>query len=267
MSRIKVTGLYIYPVKGCGGISLSSMKLDDHGPLFDRQFLLVDKNNRFVTQRTHPVLATIGIQLNAKLNHLSLSIGKQQYTLHMNDEFKAPELEVTIWKDQAKAIPASSLLNQWLSHQIGDDVQLVKLVNRPVRDKDGTKFKTRFTDGYPFLIANEKSLEKLNKSLNPKIPMNRFRPNIVIDGNSEFEEDHWHKFSLGKTKFETMKDCERCIVITVDQKTGIKSSEPLSWLKKVHSKHGTPTFGINAISLNRSSLNLGDEFKEETFRL
>jgi uncharacterized protein YcbX len=88
-----------------------------------------------------------------------------------------------------------------------------------------------FADAYPFLLIGESSLEDLNARLEQKIPMNRFRPNLVFDDSVPFAEDNWKKIKIGTTVFHIVKPCARCIMTTINQDTGmLTGKEPLKTL-------------------------------------
>jgi uncharacterized protein YcbX len=122
-----------------------------------------------------------------------------------------------------------------------------------------------FADGYPFLLIGENSLEDLNRRLERKVPMNRFRPNFVVSGSAAFAEDEWKRIKIGAGEFHVVKPCARCVITTVDQATGEKQGvEPLKTLASYRipkrSIKKKILFGQNLIAENEGEvLRVGDQ--------
>jgi uncharacterized protein YcbX len=119
-----------------------------------------------------------------------------------------------------------------------------------------------FADGYPFLLIGQASLDDLNSRLAEPVPMNRFRPNFVVEGAEPFAEDTWKKISIGKTVFHVVKPCERCVITTIDQVKGTKGKEPLTTLNTFRNFNGKVLFGQNLIAEKPGAvLKVGDKIE------
>lgn len=250
-----IAGLHIYPVKSCAGIALEQATLSQTGLENDRRWMIVDERMRFITQREQPRLALIkpslfngGLQLDAP-NLPSLYIEPVKPT--------ATAMEVTVWRDQCNAFDEGDAAGEWLSHFLQKPVRLVCFDDsRPrasSRDWTGeVEALNRFSDGYPMLVISRASLADLNSRLAAPLPMNRFRPNIVIDGVPAYGEDSVHELADGGLRLRVVKPCTRCKITTTDQATGtVMGTEPLATLMKYRRSvelRGV-MFGQNVISV------------------
>jgi uncharacterized protein YcbX len=232
---VQVTGLHIYPVKSCRGIALTQARLTETGFEHDREWLVITPEGRFLTQRERPQLA----QIETAISNDQLVLRKPNgadLTLPLN--MTGPELEVTIWRDKAAAFDAGEQAATWLTEHLGKPARLVRFDKRRKRPSNmqwtgGVEALTQFADGYPWLLISQGSLDELNRRMATPLPMNRFRPNIVVDGLPAFGEDSVDEFVAGDVRLKVVKPCDRCVVTTTDQLTGERSSdEPLKALKE-----------------------------------
>lgn len=232
---VQVTGLNIYPVKSCRGIALTQARLTETGFEHDREWLVITPEGRFLTQRERPQLA----QIETALTQDQLVLRKPKgadLTLPLN--MTGRELEVTIWRDKAAAFDAGDEAATWLTEHLGKPARLVRFDKRHKRASNpqwtgGVEALTQFADGYPWLLISQASLEELNQRMQTPLPMNRFRPNIVVDGLPPFGEDSVDEFIAGDVRLKVIKPCDRCSVTTTDQITGERTSdEPLRALKE-----------------------------------
>ncbi|MBF8247485.1 MAG: hypothetical protein HW374_285 [Bacteroidetes bacterium] len=256
----KLSALSVYPVKSMGGISVSSWRVDERGPELDRRWMVVDKDNKFLTQRQIPRLALI-----------SVSLEKDQLVLNApgSGRMEIPSrptgtdrVSVQVWKDEVQALPADSDVSNWISDYLGQRSNLVfmpddskRYVGRPYavsRESYG------FADAFPFLILSEGSLEELNRRLEKALPVNRFRPNLVLSGCEPFAEDGWKEIRIGQIEFRVAKPDSRCTTTTVDQSTAEVGKEPLKTLSTFRKKDGEVYFGQNALHRNPGTLSVGD---------
>lgn len=245
-----ISEINIYPVKSLRGIALQSAKVEERGLQFDRRWMLVDEKRQFLTQREFPVMATIDVcigeqGIKARYNGRSIDIGSGE---------SAP-ISVKVWSSSVKADVADNKANQWFSEILGEPCRLVamredsKRIVNPFYAVRKFQDTLSFADGYPFLLIGEASLVDLNEKLDVSIPMNRFRPNFVVEGSKPFSEDDWKKIRIGETVFHVVKPCERCVITTVDQSVGVKSGkEPLATLAAYRNKNGKVLFGQNLIA-------------------
>ncbi len=261
-----VTGLYIYPVKSCRGIKLSEMKITSRGPLYDRQWMLVDENNQFLTLRTLAKLAEIKTSVQGPFLHLYAGANK----VFVNIEEDCEQIEpVTIWDKTIQAGIENKSINEALSDFLCKTVKLVRYQKQSFRDlEDGaTKVvkETMFSDSRPLLLVNENSLQNLNEKLkiknaSPSV-IERFRPNIVINGLPAYQEDRLKEIKIGGLLFQNPKLCTRCPVITQDVETGkVVSKETLQSLAEDRRKPGGSEvlFGVNLTPNDIGTIRVGD---------
>lgn len=286
MSKVKVIGLFVYPVKGMRGNSLAVSLVDATGPLGDRRLMVVDENGKFVTQRECPRLATMTARYELRNNmvHLRLSAhGSEQRPGGEHGAIgvvSAPYLNsrdrpvtVTVWGDTVEAYSVDDRedgIDDRLSMVLERRVRLVYLPDstlRPARGQlDGATdaVLTSFADGYPFLLTSVESLRDLNTRIVAKdeaeVTMDRFRPNIVVEGcEGAFEEETWQEFRIGQVTFHGMKRCGRCIVTTTDQESGQRTGkEPLRTLNEYRRFGKDGCFGLNLNHVNTGVIRIGD---------
>lgn len=248
----RIAALRVYPVKGCRGIDLGSAHLTERGLEWDRHWVFVNERGRFFTQRELPGLARIDASLEAGV--LRLEATGQAPLLCPIDEH-GPELSITVWNDTVLARANRVDTRDWVRAVTGTPAQLVRAIREHPRVSNRTYTGARraeyfFADAFALLIANEASLADLNERLDEPLPMNRFRPNIVLQGLDAFAEDRIESFRRGEIELQCVKPCTRCIVTTTDQESGErKGSEPLRTLR---SFRWTPAlkgvaFGVNAV--------------------
>jgi uncharacterized protein YcbX len=237
--------------------------------------MLVDERNGFLTQRRYPKMATIGVIIE----HDSLIAFTKDETLRIPFEPESKKvISVKVWESEVSAQVYGDTINDWFSSILRVKCKLVKMLDESVR-KVNPKYavsphdEVSFADGYPFLLTNEASLADLNSRLEEPIPMNRFRPNLVVSGFEPFAEDSWKKIKIGEQIFHVVKPCSRCVITTTDQETGErKSKEPLKTLAKFRSLFGDGEvfFGQNLVA-DRSAgekgfLRVGDSVEVLEFK-
>lgn len=223
----------IYPIKSLGGISVNEAKIERRGLEFDRRWMLIDTNNKFLTQREFPKMATINVEILE--NALQVSCNDEKLRVPFEIEKKQTE-KVAIWQSKCIAEIYDKSVNDWFSDILQTDCRLAQMPEETRRkvsfyyavQKDDH---VSFADAYPFLLIGESSLENLNEKLEKPLPMNRFRPNFVVSDSEAFAEDSWKKIKIGASIFHVVKPCARCVITTIEQKTGEKQGvEPLKTL-------------------------------------
>ena len=278
---MKLTNLFIYPIKSCQGISLEKAYITPKGltdyhqqEIYDRQFMLVDKKGKFLTQREYPQMATVKVEIKEnKLYLSSLKNNISDFELIPNNDNNS-NIKVKIWRDQTIAIDQGDEVAKWFQEalRIDIDCRLVKQSDqhiRPINPRYSTQKNqpVSFADGYPLLLTNTASLDDLKLRLDAKyphkqiaVPMNRFRPNVVVETDQPFIEDTWKKVKIGKNEFAVVKPCSRCVITTTDQDTGVPNElkEPLLTLSSFRNTPQGIMFGQNMIPLNQDILNIGD---------
>lgn len=261
-----ISGLYIYPVKSLGGISLDSVELTDRGFRYDRRWLLVDENNQFLAQREHTQLALLqsGITVDG-IEVYKNNNPADKITFPFVAENSERE-NVVIWDDVCEAVEVSKEISQWFADALAMNCKLMYMPEDSLRKIDqryalSENDITSFSDAYPVLLIAKESLIDLNERLDEKLPMNRFRPNLVIEGLEPYEEDWIKHFSVNAIDFFGVKLCSRCVLTTVNQQTGIKGKEPLKTLASYRSLNNKIYFGQNIIYKGKGILSKGDEVK------
>ena len=269
MKELRLTQITIYPVKSLGGISLTSTIAEQRGLRYDRRWMLVDEQNKFITQRENPSMALIGMRLDEngfELFHKHFSENKIFIPFSISH---GKALKVIVWDDECDALHWNEEADQWLSSTLNMNCKLVFMPDNSYRfvDTNFAKNKeiTSFSDGYPFLIIGTESLNDLNSKLEKPVPMNRFRPNFVFEGGSAFEEDQWLKFKIGDVNFRGVKQCGRCAITTIDQDDATQSKEPLKTLSKYRTKKNKVLFGQNLLTDKGGKISVGDKLIVEEF--
>ena len=267
-ASITLIGIFIYPVKSLGGISLPAADLTPQGLRHDRRWLLVDEQNRFLTQREHPEMALLAVE--PAHNGFLLRHQRRPDLLPLYIPFAAtPErtLFVTIWDDMVFAWRGAREADEWLSEALGRACKLVYMSDMVRREVEPDKPELNpagtlvsFADGYPYLLASEASLAKLNRQLAEPVPMNRFRPNLVISGPAADAEMHWTDFQIAGHAFRSVRDCGRCVVTTIDQATAERNraGEPLRTLATYRKQGSKVLFGQNVTGPASGRLRVGD---------
>ncbi len=262
---MQVTHLFVYPIKSLGGFSLQTAEITGTGFKHDRRWMLVDENNLFLSQRSHPQMALLqtaetatGIEVFHK-NNPSLSI-----IIPFTNENTAV-IKVQVWDDICDAIVVNNLCNEWFSTMLQINCKLVYMPENTKRLVDkryaGNEEITSFSDGYPLLMIGQSSLDNLNEKLLEPLPMNRFRPNIVFTGGHAHIEDEMREFAIQENNFLGVKPCSRCIMTTINQQTAEKEKEPLTTLATYRMKNNKIYFGQNVLQQQNGFISVGDEIK------
>jgi hypothetical protein len=264
---MEVSAINIYPVKSLGGISLNDSKVEKRGLQFDRRWLLIDEENKFLTQREFPKMAVISIGVNAN----GLEVAAENFeNLYVPFEVGGETKKVQIWQSICDAIPHKSQINEWFSKVLQTNCRLVFMPDQSER-KINTKFLVNneivsFADGYPFLIISETSLADLNSRLEKQLTMDRFRPNIVVKNSEAFAEDKWQKIRIGNTIFRSTKPCARCVMTTINQAEGnFEGKEPLKTLATYRMAKDVFPNNLEELDLTAKSILFGQNLVAENF--
>ncbi len=259
-----LSAITIYPIKSCAGLSLEEATLTPLGlmsaQIYDREWMVVDSNGVALTQREHPRMALIKPAIKgATLEVQAPGMLRLEIPLGLPDPATAPTLQTQVWDDSVLAYDCDALTAEWFTKAIGVPCRLARFhanAERAVSTKwtDGVQATTMFSDGYPMLVTSTASLDDLNQKLvaagRQAIPMNRFRPNLVIDGIEAFEEDYAESFQLGEVVLKPVKPCPRCPMPSIDQATGEFGPDPLDIMQSYRAKpelEGALCFGMNSI--------------------
>jgi uncharacterized protein YcbX len=247
-----VQELFVYPLKSGRAIARASVRLAATGFEWDRQWMAVDALGTFVSQRTHPHLA----QVEAALTGDSLILtARDLKPLHLPLEPRGEDVTVKVWNDRCAGLDQGDGAAEWISAAVGDALRLVRqapLLDRLASAEFAGPAPTpvSFADGYPFLVCNQASLTDLNTRMPVPIPMERFRPNIVLSGLAAFAEDRIDVLKIGAITLRLVKPCTRCIITATDQKSGARSTNPLPVLRKFRFNRTLlgVAFGENAVA-------------------
>lgn len=263
-----ISQLNVYPIKSCAGIALDEARLFAHGLEYDRHWMLVDANGRFVTQRTMPRMALIETEL-AGGELVVRAPGQTPFhtPLDASALSEAARIEVTVWRSTLTALDTGAEAAQWFSAFLGAPLRLVRF--DPSAQRIANRERTgdtiaplRFADGYPLLVIGQASLDDLNARLAKKgvdaIPMNRFRPNLVLRGIEAYEEDYIDTLRIATEASEIglriVKPCTRCPIPTIDQLSGApdprwphEPTDTMSAYRADARMDGQLTFGQNAV--------------------
>ncbi len=251
-AECQVEGLFVYPFKSARGHARAEVRLCPTGFEWDRNWMAVDSQGKFLSQRTHPRLALLVPQITEEalilrapeLPDLSLPLkGSAEH-----------RVAVRVWDDQCEGLDQGEAAAGWLSRFLSQDVRMVRIIPQPERRANpryaGSEPRpVTFVDGFQILVCNRASLEDLNTRMPEPVPMERFRPNIVLGGLAAFAEDRIEALRLGDITLRLVKPCTRCVITATDQQTGEAATNPLPVLRTFRfdrTLHGV-TFGENAI--------------------
>ncbi len=257
---ITVSTLTYYPIKACQGFDVPASNVQSMGLEYDRCMMVVTPDGEFLTQREYPRLALV----TPTLKNEAVTLSAPNFdSLHIGIQSSGTPTSVDIWSSKGvDAIDQGDEAATWLSDWLGVTARLVHIA-------DGFKRKvnpiyavnsddhTSFADGYPILIISEESLQDLNSRLDSALPMNRFRPNLVVKGCEPFAEDTWKRIRIGDVEMALVKPCPRCVVTTIDKETLAKNKEPLKTLSGYRNHELGAIFGMNTIPLNEGKIETG----------
>lgn len=257
-----VQDIYIYPVKSLGGIRCREASALQRGFQHDRRLMLIDKAGNFITQRVYHQLALLSASLQGEGVLVSHKQTRQELLIPFETKTRS-EITVSIWDDVVRAVSVSPEADEWFSLFLGKRCRLVYMPESGHRAVDQRYAEhdeqVSFADAFPFLLIGQGSLDDLNARLDEPVPMNRFRPNLVIGKTEAFEEDSWAKIQIGEVEFKVAKPCARCVLTTVNQDTGNKGKEPLLTLSKYRKSNNKILFGQNLIALNEGTITENDK--------
>jgi len=267
---IQVSSLTYYPIKACRGFDVDASIVERMGLEHDRRMMVVTPEGHFLTQREHPRLALVTPTLKDGMVTLS---APDFDSVQIAIQASGVNRPVDIWESKGVgAIDQGEVAAGWFSDWLGASVRLVHIAENFQRKLNpdyavNADDHTGFADGYPILLISEESLADLNARLDASspVPMNRFRPNIVVRGCDAFAEDTWTRIRIGDVEMAVVKPCARCVVTTIDKETLASSREPLRTLntfrKQARVEQGRSVggvmFGQNVIPLNGGRLNVG----------
>jgi uncharacterized protein YcbX len=290
---VTVSQINIFPIKSCRGTSLQSSAMTLRGFKFDRKWMVVNEEGNFLTQRQFPTMSQILPEINSQQRNAGESteevelstagaITKQTAELAASIEpirmqLTAPGMpahilqsspagtvrKVVVWNDSCEATDEGDEVARWFSEYLKTNCRLVRFGEEFVRPVDSKYAKSQndqvgFADGFPFLLISENSLQDLNEKMSQALPMNRFRPNIVVSGCEPYAEDNWKTLIIGGARLQIVKPCARCVITCTDQDTSKVGVEPLRTLSKFRNDMNKILFGQNLVPEKLNAIKVGD---------
>ncbi|EMR00834.1 MOSC domain-containing protein [Cesiribacter andamanensis] len=266
-----ISQLWIYPIKSLGGISLSEAQLSPRGLQWDRRWMLLDAQGNFMTQRQIAAMALLQVELgdNAlRVRHSQKNM--EPLSIPLQQQEGAGEVQAPIWDDTTLAWYVGREYDAWFSEALERPCRLVYMPEESERTAtgkwSGQQQKVSFVDEYPLLLIGQASLDDLNARLQAPVPMNRFRPSMVVNGSTPFAEDTWHEIRVGELRFWGEKPCARCLVTTIDQQTGKAGKEPLQTLSRYRRLGSKVLFGQNLLCDSAGTLRVGDKLEVISYK-
>ncbi|MFF2847816.1 MOSC domain-containing protein [Streptomyces sp. NPDC058001] len=268
MAEPVLASIHVYPVKAAQGHALRAAVVEPWGLAGDRRWMLIDASAKAITQRPHPRLALTAVEALPDGGVRLSAPGREPLTVAVPDP--PGTTVVDIWKDKVEAVPADEAAHVWCSEWLDTDARLVHMadpaMSRPIDPAHARAGETvSFADGYPLLLTTRSSLDALNSLIaqgdhadEGPLPMDRFRPNVVVEGSPPWAEDDWTRVAVGDLTFRVAKRCGRCVVTTTDQRTAERGKEPLRTLAR-HRRFGDQlVFGQNLVPETTGVLRVGD---------
>lgn len=265
---MRIASLHIHPVKGMRAVDVTSATVEIRGFQNDRRWLAVDANGGFLTQRSHPQMATVTVTLSTSGIRLCAEGFSE---IEIDQPSGARRRKIVIWDVEVDAAAADPSADAYISKALGEKAHLTFMDEKAQRLKTSvwtpTPVQVSFADAFPVLVTTTGSLAELNRDIEghdgAAIPMARFRPNVVIDCEEAWAEDRWKRLQIGKVTLDLVKLSDRCIVTTTDQKTGErKGKEPLAGLARIHRSKDPRIkgvlFGVNAVPSALGEIREGD---------
>jgi uncharacterized protein YcbX len=258
--KVTLSGLYVYPIKSCSGVSLQGADLSATGLRHDRRWMLVDETGEFMSQRTHPRMALISVRFAPERMIVSAP-GMPELEIPLRNE-TGNRIDVRVFGDTNKGELVGGEADRWFGEHLEFPCRLVHKPDDTPRLVDSSFAESgdqvSFADGFAFLLISEASLEDLNGRLEDPLPMNRFRPNFVVRGCEPYAEDGWSRLRIGSVPFRVAEPCPRCAITTVDQRTGARGKEPLRTLSTYRNTELGTVFGRNLIHDALGTVRVGD---------
>ncbi|HUX49290.1 MAG TPA: MOSC N-terminal beta barrel domain-containing protein [Spirochaetia bacterium] len=258
---MRISAITIYPVKSLAGNQVTEAEVTGTGFRNDRSWMIVGDDGIFITQRQHPALALVQAELTA--NGIRLTVpGREPMEIAARDD--GDRVPVEVWEQPCDAADQGDDAASLFSEYLGRDCRLVRMhagFRRRIKPKyyTGDEASLSFADSMPFLLISEASLDELNGRLDEPLPMNRFRPNLVVAGGAAYQEDRWHRIRVGSILMRVVKSCIRCEMTTIDQATAAKGIEPLETLGTYRSGAKGVLFGRHLLHESLGVIHLGDE--------
>ena len=256
----RLARLFVYPVKSCAGVEVREAVLTETGLDLDRAWMVVDEQGVFVTQRELPRMALVKPTLKV---HEVVLRAPGMLALHLAIDTVEEPARVRLWDDEVPAFDMGDIAAQWFSDFLGRKLRLVRFDPEHRRLSNpkwtgGAEALNQFNDGYPLLVASTASLDALNAKLvaagHAAVGIERFRPNLVIEGVEAHDEDRLDIIRIaaeaGEVQLRPVKPCPRCPIPNIDPATAEVDAIVTDTLQGYRSNAilgGAISFGMNAI--------------------
>jgi uncharacterized protein YcbX len=260
-NSISLTGIFVYPVKSLRGVALNEAVVVGHRLRGDREWLLLDPDNRFLHQRDYPQMARIRVTPTA--DGLALGAAGQRDLVVTRPSPDASVEYVRLWRRLAPVRHVTGSADAWLTAALGVAARLMAFAPE-VASLEGPSWEAdaSLQDATPFHLTSQDSLDDLNRRIGEPIPMNRFRPNLVVSGAAPYAEDAWQDVRIGPISLRWIKPCTRCKLTMTDQETGQRpSGEPLRTLATYRRVGSEVVFGHYFTAGGNGDLRLGDQLQ------
>lgn len=266
--RVRIVSLHRYPVKGCAGVPVDRLDLDEVGPVGDRRWMIAEPSGEFLSQRTHPGMARLRVELVRVAGRPGVrfhTAGEEPLEV-AEPPADAPRLRVSIWGDRVDANLVDADADAWLARALGRPARLLHMPDRRLRQvnegwaREGFPSRVAFADGFPLTLLSEESVAEVDRRVGPEVHIGpeRFRPNVVVAGGGAWIEDTWRRVRLGTVDVAVVKPCARCTVTTVDPATGSRGKEPLRTLATFRKAGDHVYVAQNALHRAPGVLRVGD---------
>ena len=257
---MRISEIWSYPIKSCAGVPMSRATVGSRGIDYDRHWMLVDGDGRFVSQRQLPRMVLIRPEFTG--DQLRVTAPGQSALGIPCVQPVGRTLSVRVWRDKCTAASVGEEADAWFSAFLGETVRLVFLPagsRRPVDPAFGRhEDEVGFADGFPFLLIGRSSLADLASRMQADLSMQRFRPNLVVDGGAAYAEDGWRRIRIGDIEFRLAKPCSRCVITTLNPQTAEADLDTLGALAAFRKRNNRVFFGQNLIHDGPGELAVGD---------
>jgi uncharacterized protein YcbX len=265
----RVTAINRYPIKSCAGINLDTAQIVERGIAYDREWVLINEAGKSITQREFAEMALIQTTLMPN-GALELNAPQMAPLVVPANSSDRSQCSANVWGTECAADDEGDEAAQWFCQYLKTKCRLVRVSKSNTRTAKGKlpnaePVKITFVDGNPLLVVSQESLDDLNGKMNEPVPMNRFRPNIVIEGLGAFAEDRCSSLQLGPLKLFKAAPCSRCVITTIDQQTLKKGAEPLRTLSTYRMDNNKVLFGSYFLHGGTGRISLGDEVIADPF--
>ncbi len=246
------------------GVELSSADVFQHGLKFDRNWMLVDSNNTFITRRERPELSLIETSLSENGFRFSFNNQSESLAIGTND-FQQEKIESKVWDSDVFGFEEGENFNSFFSDFLKEEVRLIRMPLQPERIETapltGESTSSSFADSFPILVLGSASLDALNAHLEEPIDPRYFRPNLLFKTERPFEEDPWQEIQIGNVRLRKAKACGRCRMINVNPDTGVYRTDVMRELAKLRTVKNKVVLGDLYYPVQTGTIEITSEVK------